>query len=541
MFLMSSLENCILVKKMDIDREHIDHFVLETDEGTKRMKDKFHRMASEQRNSYIENQKSIYHEALREIRNEISRRFPNEMPVDKSEEYTRELLEVDRLFNLVVMNADISNSFKLKIDYIIASITDETSLEELNDVLSKFIQKFQEVGISLVLDDFKYTMFTEKYMDSYFQKADFSLLKDTFEKIYFTCPDIKMQLKMNLVYIIQKYDKEFDKRVLALKDSLFEKAHVSSLDVIEKYVQARYEIGNKMAMDEYSNTKLFLDGKKKITDYIENASARVKNYDLFAEGVYSSLSDEQKERYNSAVMSLYVTLNELKKYYHYEFILKDLLERYKSKDSVRNTYLAKKKEIEKEEKVRLSIYKEYLKANGIGFLAKKNDIKMKNAMLKMNDQIRKLRSLYDELEDLEISNVLVDLNESSSIYDLFLASLKSFPFLEKCFSTNEFFSSKTLEENIEDFFRFLYNPNNHFLRKINVFTDYNITEIVANKYRLFDLIVTEDMINLDNIDITMESVQFINLIQNIERSHISLSKIQTLCQFQDIISTNDVE
>ena len=53
---MSDLVGLSIVKKIDIDKTHIDNYVLETEEGTKRTKEKFYREASEQRNAYINNQ-----------------------------------------------------------------------------------------------------------------------------------------------------------------------------------------------------------------------------------------------------------------------------------------------------------------------------------------------------------------------------------------------------------------------------------------------------------------------------------------------------
>ena len=253
------------------------------------------------------------------------------------------------------------------------------------------------------------------------------------------------------------------------------------------------------------------------------------------------MSDVDKQKYNSAVMGLYLTLNELKKYYKYEFILKDLLERYKNKDSIKSQYASKKKELDKEDKKRKGIYKKYLKAKGVGFLARKNEAKMKNFMLEMNEQIKKLCTIYEEFEDLEMTNSLNKLSESASIYDLFYSALSSFSFLEKSFSSDEQFEEKSLEENVNDYFKFLYNPNNRFLRKVNALTEFDIVSIVAEKYKLLNLVVTNEMIDQDNIDATMDTVKYINLIQNIDRSNISISEINNLCKMQGIVVKDEEE
>lgn len=528
-----------VLKLIEIDKNHIENFPMETEEGTKRTKDKFHRNAVLDRNSYVQKQQIIFQKFSIDIENEMVQRIKQMMPQDKSEEYDASLKEVDQLLDLVILNTDISNSFKLGLDYILSGINNESSLENLNEVIKQFIERLSEVNVVLSIDDFKYTMFTEKYMSSFFRNSSTELMKEVFEKIYFTCPDIKMQLKMNLEYILEKYKDKLDKYVISLKDKLFLDHQVNSNNIIEKYTVVRYQSGSAIATDEYYNTTLFTENKKKIADYLPDSPARVKNYNMFASNNnYDALNEDEKNRYNSSIMSLYLTLNELKKYYRYEFILKDLLERYKNKDSVKAQYTAKKKEIEKEEKTRMSIYKEYLKANGIGFLAKKNDVKIKNSMLKMNEQIRKLHSLYEEYRDLEITNQLNQLSQSASIYDLFSIALTSFPFLEKMFEKEEF-KEQTLKENMNEYFKFIYNPNNSVLRKINVFADYDIISVVAEKYKLLDLEVTKEMINPDSIDATMDSVRFINLIQNIEKSSISLNQIDELCKMKEIIAKKE--
>ena len=538
---MSSIDTCSIVKLMEVDHNHIDSYVMETEEGTKRTKEKFHREASNNRNAYVEQQQGLFDGYLASVRDEINRRYTKLMPIDRTSEYEKETEKVGKLLFFIKLDSDISDSFKIDLDFIISSIKEETSLEEMNRCIQNFLDSFKEMNISLGLEDFKYTMFTEKYMSYFLENPDSNHMHDVFDKIFFTCPDIKLQLKMNLVNIIQKYSKELASYVTSRKMELFQENGVTEDDLVSRYTSSRFDIGNKIAMDEYYNTQLFLTGKKKISDFVEDAPARVKNYDMFSiTGIYASLDEDEKNHYNSAVMGLYVTLNELKKYYHYEFMIKDLVEKYKGKDSAKTSYLNKKKEIEKEEKTRQGIYKEYLKANGIGFLAKKNDDKINQSMLKMNEQVRKLDTLYQELQELEISFQLANISESASIYDLFMTSLKSFSYLEKSFSSEDF-SEKSLEENINDLFRFLYNPNNAFLREINIFTDYNVTDIVADKYKLLKLNVTSDMISAETIDSTMESVSFINLIQNIERSNTSIHRIDIICKMHEIIGDNPGE
>ena len=534
---MTNLDESPVIKEININKNHIDNFILDTKEGTKRVKEKFHKNAVNERNKYIykENIKFSDYKVL--IENEMVERLKKIMPIDKTNQYTSDLVKVNNLFELVKLNCNISNTFKLKLDFIISSINENTSLDELNISIKKFIDKLKEIGITLTINDFKYTMFTEQYMSSYLKNYKFNNMKEIFEDIYFNCPDIKLQLKMCLINIINIYKKKIDLYVKNYTTSLFEKNEINSSDVFYKYKSLRNSIGSTMAKDEYYNTKIFLDDKLKIGDYLEDSAARSKNFNTFTTN-YDLLDEYGKNSYNNATMGLYLTLNELKKYYNYEFIIEDLLKRYKEKDSAKTNFMSKKKELDKEEANRQKIYKEYLKASGIGFFAKKDNIKKKNTMLKMNEEIKKLKSLYDEYNDLEITYNLNRLSESASIYDLFMISLSSFSFIEKMFTTNENFNENDLYSNVDDYFKFIFNPNNDFLRETNALVEYNLTNIISEKYKLLDLNVTEESINKDNIDATLDILRYINLIQNISKSNISLNTIYNIYQMTKITAEN---
>ena len=534
---MTSLDESPVIKEININKNHIDNFILDTKEGTKRVKEKFHKNAVNERNKYIykENIKFSDYKVL--IENEMVERLKKIMPIDKTNQYTSDLVKVNNLFELVKLNCNISNTFKLKLDFIISSINENTSLDELNISIKKFIDKLKEIGITLTINDFKYTMFTEQYMSSYLKNYKFNNMKEIFEDIYFNCPDIKLQLKMCLINIINIYKRKIDLYVKNYTTSLFEKNEINSSDVFYKYKSLRNSIGSTMAKDEYYNTKIFLDDKLKIGDYLEDSAARSKNFNTFTTN-YDLLDEYGKNSYNNATMGLYLTLNELKKYYNYEFIIEDLLKRYKEKDSAKTNFMSKKKELDKEEANRQKIYKEYLKASGIGFFAKKDNIKKKNTMLKMNEEIKKLKSLYDEYNDLEITYNLNRLSESASIYDLFMISLSSFSFIEKMFTTNENFNENDLYSNVDDYFKFIFNPNNDFLRETNALVEYNLTNIISEKYKLLDLNVTEESINKDNIDATLDILRYINLIQNISKSNISLNTIYNIYQMTKITAEN---
>lgn len=539
---MNLNEDHPIMKQIEIDRNHIENFVLETEEGTKKTKKKFHEKAVHDRNQYIQRQKSLFDQYRIQYKNEIIVHYKSSMPENHTQEQEEKIKEVEELLELVKLQSTISNSFKLGLDFIVASIRENSSLEDINLTLKKFIEQLKNFGVSLTIEDFKYTMFTERYMHAFFENDSKEKMKEVFEKIYFTSPDIKLQLKMNLEYILEKYQDKLEKCVVNMRNTLYQKYQVDPKNLLNQYTEMHQVLGNLIKKDPYHNTMLFLEKKKKISDYMNDSPTRIKNYNMFSpNNNYQELIEEEKKNYHSVIESLYYTLYELKKYYRYEFILKDLLERYKDKDVAKVQYQAKKKEIEKEEKKRKKIYKQYLKSTGSGFFRRKNDIKMKNIMLEMNEHIRKLHDLHEEFKDIKLTYQLTELTASASIYELFKSALNSFSFLEKSFQGNEEFQNHTLEENMDEYFKFIYHPHNSLSRKVNVFADYDIISVVAEKYKLLNLIITREMIDKDNIDSTLDNVQFIYFIQNVEDSPISLEDIEMICKMKEIIAEDNIE
>ena len=91
-----------------------------------------------------------------------------------------------------------------------------------------------------------------------------------------------------------------------------------------------------------------------------------------------------------------------------------------------------------------------------------------------------------------------------------------------------------LHDTLNDFFDFIYSPYNGFLDKINAFVNYNVTDIVSDKYRLLGLNLSSDMINEDNLDATIDSVNYIKLIKRIDEGILSLNEMKFIIDFKDL-------
>lgn len=520
-----------LLKNIEINKNHIENFQLETTTGTKKTKENFYKKAVEERNKYIKNQYTIFDKYTILLKNEMVIRLKKEMPKDKTKEYTEEENKINESLKNIIINSDIKETFKLKFDYIIESINDEITLESMNNQIQIIIDKLKSINIELTINDFTYTMFTKEYMSNFFDNSSYENMKEVFEKIYFKCPNIKSQLKMNLKNILNKYNKELEKYIEKLKVE----RNITNSE-IDKYIGLREELEEKIKTDEYYNTKVFIDKDKKIENYLENSIEREKIFNKYAKNNdYKALDEKEKENYKESMKDLYNTLDILKKYYNYKNIIDDLIERYKNKNNIKSDYQQKQKEIIKEEKERIKIYKKYIKNNKKSIFKKKNENKTKENMQQMNEQTKKLHDLYQELNNLEVTYELSKLNDSLTIFELLKTSLKSFYFLKNKFSDEKFINNG-LEENINEYFKFIYHPNNSIFRKVNALTNDNLQEILKEKYKLLNIEIEEKDLEEENIEQTISDIEFISTIFNIEKSQITINKINNICKMKEIVN-----
>ena len=347
-----------------------------------------------------------------------------------------------------------------------------------------------------------------------------------------------MHIKRNLVVLVKKnYNKLKEWNETLTKSLLMEKG-LTKETLEETYQQKTSELENKIEKDEFNNLQRFLNKTKNVDDYTIGAPLRSKSFNqLVMKETYQELTSEEKKVFDKESINLSRHLKILKEYYRYESIIKDLIERFKKKAEAKTKYDTKVKEIEKEEKTREKLYKEYLKANGIGFLARKNPTKMAELKVKMKEQINKLDKLYQELEELEIDiKIASNLTEGSSIYDALIVSLSSYPYIEKVMveKFKDTDADFELGNYVKQYIEFIYNPNAEFLHKITVLLDYDIAQVISEKYALLGINIDKDEISVDTIDAEIETVNVVALVNNIINSNMSIEEMKLICDISKI-------
>ena len=539
---MSQISKVSIVQQMDIDKEHIDNFELESEKGTKKLRDKFHRNAVNERNKYVQKQKSLFNYYSKRVYYELNERVNRLMPNDSSSHFEELDKKIEKHEKLVIdMNDKLSVSVKLGIDFLIQSISDTYSLEELNKALTNFIDIFTKAGIILTVEDFSYTMFTEEYMSVFLSnigRDDFALkVSETFQRVYFECPKIIMQIKMTLRYIVNKYQKQLEEYMRLNVERSLSAVNQGVDGAVSMYLESKKQLFWTIEKDPYKNLKLFLDKEEVVGEYLPNAFMRDKNFNTFAmNGNYNELSDSDKLKFNTVIKEFCGVLIELKEYYRYEVILRDLISRYRDKDKHKSSFEQKSKEVLNLEKNRLKILKSYKKSFKPNIFGKINVNTPRVLKMEINEELVKLDSLYNEVYEFTIGKKMSDrLNDAATIYNLFSSALFSFNYMEKkfiqYFGDDEGFS---LESEFRRYIRFLYSPYNDFLRKINGLAQYNVTSVIADKYKILGLNISVEDVSKEKLDVTKKVVDYIVKALCIDENSLDSIKLDFICRVKDI-------
>ena len=534
--------NTVIDKEISINNDHINTFKLELESGTKKMKEKFHKSAVKERNEYVEEQIKKFDKYQVEVYRLLKLRVNSLLPSDKSNHYDSLKKNIEKEKQIIVFNnSDYSIDFKLGIFKLISSIdiNDDVSLNTINNTFLNIIKIFEDASIKLTISDFTYSMFTEKYMHVFLDNIEKNnrfeeVMKKCFDSIYWECPDIIKHLKLNFWSLLEKYEEKLKIYTDTVSYQLLQKTGYDKNSLIDKYLGNVNKYNLEVSRDEFYNLDSFLSKKKNVLDYLDGSATRVKNLDQFViDGEFKDIEDSSK--FYDNMVELAHTLSVLKLYYRYEFIIKDIQDKYSKKDANKSVFSNKLKEVNTEEGKRKKIYNDYLKACGKNLFHKVNEEKIKSNKLAINEEILKLDTLYNELHDLEIVELInKKVNSTDSLYDLFSLSYESYYYLEKMF--NEHFKDSdyySFEEELNKYFDFIYSPYNDFLKKINGFSMVDVSSVITDKYRLLGINVTNDNISVDNLDSFMDSVNYVKFIDDILKGDLSFDDINVIVKFRE--------
>lgn len=424
-------------------------------------------------------------------------------------EYDKKIDTLEEQINLLLPCFPLLNEYnspyeKSKLDVVLYELGHfyKTDLEKVNKDIKKAIEIFNQVGVSLTEKDFEYSYYCNKYMKEFLsQEITEEKLKKHFEEIYWKCPDIITHITLNLKYLYYKNIKEFN--------SYYETKvkELSNQNIIDKYKELYLERDNKIRNDAYLLQKKFLDNNLNINDYTNDKINKT----------YKSVIDgSPSEKINNDILKLYHSVIEYKEYLEFDYIINDIKELYKEKDKYKNIYSTKKKEIDKLEKKLLKNNKKVLKLLTKG---KEEKIDVLNSQININ--INNLKNLYEELEKNYFLEKLSSLEDSTTIYDIFLLVSSNYNYLIELIKKNE-----KDETEINKLTNFINNPYNNILKNILINEEKDLNILIMDRYNLFGFNLTKEKLEKDNIESLIKDLEIILNSIAMNREGITESKIK---------------
>lgn len=365
----------------------------------------------------------------------------------------------------------------------------ENDLEKVNEDIKKTIQIFETVGVLLDIDDFNYSFYSKKYMTKFLENKT-QELKQYFEELYWKCPDIITHITLNFKYLYYQNKKKFDLYYNTKKFEL--------INLKEEYENLYKEKEELIRTSAFLLQQSFLENKLNINDYTS---------DKIRKAYKSIVSEEKIDLIKNEVIKLYNNVIEYKNYLEFIPIIDNIKELYKEKDKYKNIYLNKKKEIEKLEK------KLYKNTKALFKITKERKFEVINSLV--NNEIIELKQKYNELEYNYFLEQIMNLDESTTIYDLFNLALSNYNYLMK----NEEIDIKKLNS-------FITNPRINILKNILINDTKDISMLIIDRYNLFGFELKKEQLEQSNLDNLIKELEIILGSIEMEKLGITENRIK---------------
>ncbi len=519
----------------------LEGFPLEITQGTKRMIEKYHKNAIEKRNEVVSEQVEKYKIDLDTVKSVLIDRMNEMLPEGPSADIDINRNTLKLLKKVINYNNEYNDVYdKTNLEKVICNIDDieNYDLKESNRVLFSIISKLENASINLRPDDFNYSPDTKRYMTVFLEKKDQEdfddCMNDLFSELYWETPKLLTHLKLNIRYLISINEKKLSEYCKLQRKNLFKQSLTDEYNYQDVYLNSKKILDDLVSKDPYLNLKKFTDGGLNIDDYLVSSMTRNNVFNKYVkDDDFNNYSLEEKDNFYEEINNLKNSITELQTYKLFEIIVHDIIDRYKSKDKNKGIYISKLKQIGKLEKERCKKIKKY---NALVKRRENSKVleKMKTLKASINSDIDVLNGLYIELDDARINEkIFMHINDNSSIYDAFLVAGSFYGYLKSMIIKNfELTSIKEVEELIEKFEDFLYNPNVIILRKINLFSDSDLEFMIIQKCKLFGINIETGI--MDNVDSILNDIEMIMLIRNIELSSLSLEDIKFICEVKKL-------
>lgn len=482
------------------------------------------------------------------IWNEITSRYDRLIQVEEKPEVAELQKQVEEIKNVELFN-ELNTPFeKLQLDRITHRLSCffEGDLKLVNSNIKEYLDIFKNYGITFTAEDFCYSDSTMEYMTVFLNEYNndsldsSDVLKKTFENIYWKCPDIVTHIQLNLRYLYDINSKKIQKELDTRNEAVLAKENLDKNGLVRKYFDLNKDLIKVQRRDPKYILNKFLNGEWKIKDF--NDKEMNVLYDRLSIKNYYEATPEEQHEIDTNFGKLLNTLQEYKVYIKYKFIIDDLRERFKNKDSYKNAYETKEKELRKKEQDLLKQNKKNKqlikqRRNPLFiFFKKKWDKKIYEFPVVSNTQIKEIKKLYEELDQAAVNVRIAEfVDDNCSIKYMFKIATSfytyAFNLIDKEYAEEDVVVLDELQELID----FIDQPYKVMLNNVKLIEEPELTSIISNRYKILNLAVEKETLEED-LDSLVSDVEKIVDFYNIRKSGLDLSNIAFVERAKQMIS-----
>ena len=315
---------------------------------------------------------TVYKEKCAEIKNtyvnyetkiisEIKRRYLKLKTVEQDPKIAKLTSKLASIEKINVINSNITSFEKMGLEELLYVLRRfyKNNLQSVDESIMECLKKFREVGINLTAEDFNYSFYAKEYIGALLSAEAAGNIKsnetkDTFEKIYWKCPDIILHIELNFRSLYLKYEKEIDKYFINREREILKGLYFNNQkEANEQYNSLKEQLLESKERDTALILEKFLNNEYNIRDYentnIENVTKKLFNQSDEENGVDLSNPSVMQD-FNSNIYRLQSNLYEYKQFLTFKFIYDKALQIYNSNEKYSSIYNQKLKNIRKLEK-----------------------------------------------------------------------------------------------------------------------------------------------------------------------------------------------
>lgn len=421
------------------------------------------------------------------------------------------------------------------------------NFNSLNDIINSFLDKFESVGIKLTGDDFNYTCYVHEYMSSFLEvrykkNKKYDKVSEIFEQIYWVNPDIIAHIELNFRRLIRENAKQFNSYILKLqKDAMYGNNITNYVGCMEKLKSAYIELSMANKEGIYEIVDMAKNNAFDINQYLENSKVRKAAFESLIPNTIDYKDTSSMNKVCIALEKLKSNVEEYDRYLEFTPLFESFKEEYQALKDTNNKEYKGLKTVEEQiatKEKELDKLNRKIFGGRPGFFEFKSDNDLKHLKI---DSVRKAKELYELYKEYDKEyfkdRVLSILNSSITVADV-LNLYYSFDYFKKL-AIQKVYKITEYEEIIKysnNFDLYAMDPTNIIITGVPIFEETDIARIIANKYRLNNIIIDENDLQPENLKPLLNKILLILRVNKVENSSSSIDKIWFMVQVEKLMA-----